>query len=95
MDGYRDRFRYRKLKTNNESHSCFICLFFAASYAYAKQDALIANTDGRKTVSLDGEWRTIVDPYETGYYNYRYQPSKDGYFKDANLNKKRSDRIQF
>lgn len=23
------------------------------------------------SVSLDGEWRTIVDPYETGFYDYR------------------------
>jgi beta-glucuronidase len=31
-------------------------------------------TYGRKTVSLDGQWQTIIDPYETGYYDYRYQP---------------------
>src|SRR5215203_3386625 len=49
----------------------------------AQQTALIANTEGRKTVSLDGRWQYIVDPYESGYYNYRYQPSDNGYFKDA------------
>jgi beta-glucuronidase len=71
-----------------------VCLFFTASYAFAQQNALITNTDGRKTVSLDGEWRTIVDPYETGYYNYRYQPSGDGYFKDAKP-KTKSDLIEY
>jgi beta-glucuronidase len=47
----------------------------------AQQIGLIANTEGRKTVSLDGHWQTIVDPYESGYYNYRYPPSDNGYFK--------------
>src|SRR5688572_29063112 len=49
----------------------------------AQQIDLIANTDGRKTVALDGEWQTIVDPYESGFYDYRYQPSPNGYFKNA------------
>ncbi len=34
----------------------------------------IHNVDGRTTVSLDGTWNAIVDPYENGYYNYRMQP---------------------
>ncbi len=25
----------------------------------------------RETISLNGKWNVIVDPYETGYYNYR------------------------
>lgn len=32
---------------------------------------LITNVAHRHTVSLDGAWQTIVDPYETGYYDYR------------------------
>jgi len=60
----------------------------------AQQTELIANTDGRKTVSLDGQWHTIIDPYETGYYDYRYQPSADGYFKDARP-KTKSDLIEY
>ncbi|NOQ92896.1 MAG: hypothetical protein GQ552_09310, partial [Flavobacteriaceae bacterium] len=28
----------------------------------------------RNTTSLNGTWHYIVDPYETGYYNYRYEP---------------------
>src|SRR5207253_10128626 len=60
----------------------------------AQQTDLIANTDGRKTISLDGQWRTIIDPYETGYYDYRYQPSTDGYFKNAKP-KSPSDLIEY
>ncbi len=60
----------------------------------AQQIDLIANTDGRKTISLDGQWQTIVDPYEAGYYDYRYQPSANGYFKDAKP-KSKSDLIEY
>src|SRR6195256_7115256 len=43
---------------------------------------LITNIDGHRTIDLNGRWQTIIDPYETGYYDYRYQPSPDGYFKN-------------
>ena len=39
-------------------------------------------------MDLDGKWRIIVDPYETGYYDYRRQPydasphPTSGYFLD-------------
>lgn len=48
-----------------------------------EREPLIVNPDGRRVTSLDGEWHTIVDPYENGYYDYRYRPSDDGYFKNA------------
>jgi beta-glucuronidase len=60
----------------------------------AQQIGLIANTEGRTTISLDGQWRTIIDPYESGYYDYRYQPSANGYFKDAKP-KSKSDLIEY
>jgi beta-glucuronidase len=44
---------------------------------------LITNLDGRHTLSLDGRWQIIIDPYENGYYDYRYEPRPDGYFKNA------------
>lgn len=43
---------------------------------------LITNVGGRLTSSLNGRWRTIVDPYETGYYNYRRRPDPNGYFRN-------------
>src|SRR6476660_8263945 len=59
-------------------------LFVLAVATYAQQQTpLITNTEGRHTLSLDGQWRTIIDPYETGYYDYRYEPRLDGYFKNA------------
>ncbi len=47
-------------------------LLLATANAFAQQ-GLIANIAGRKTVSLNGKWQYIVDPYETGFYDYRYQ----------------------
>lgn len=38
----------------------------------------IMNIGGRSTYSLDGTWKTIVDQYENGYYNYRLAPMPDG-----------------
>src|SRR5437868_13963392 len=72
-----------------------ISIFFASvSAGLSQQTGLIENIDGRKTVSLDGQWQTIVDPYETGYYDYRYLPSTNGYFKDAKP-KSKSDLIEY
>jgi beta-glucuronidase len=55
----------------------------------------------RKGVSLDGEWKIIVDPYENGYYNYRYEPfdaenhpSRSAYFMDSKANSP-SDLIEY
>lgn len=39
----------------------------------------IINVAGRNTTSLDGQWKTIVDPFENGYYDYRLNPSDNLY----------------
>ena len=36
----------------------------------------------------------IVDPYESGFYDYRYQPSNNGYFKNAKP-KNKSELIEY
>jgi beta-glucuronidase len=48
------------------------CLFFAQA-----QDNLITNTQGRETISLNGTWYYIIDPYDTGFYDYRYEERKE------------------
>src|ERR1043166_588571 len=72
---------------------CVLLLAFVSG-VQAQQTELITNIEGRKTVSLDGEWKIIIDPYEAGYYDYRYQPSANGYFKDAKP-KTKSDLIEY
>ena len=71
-----------------------ILLLTPVTAVSAQQIGLIANTDGRKTTDLDGQWNTIIDPYESGYYDYRYQPSANGYFKDDKP-KSKSDLIEY
>ncbi len=61
---------------------------------FAQTAPLIINTDNRDCTSLNGKWRTIIDPYEIGYYDYRYMPSNNGFF----LNKKpqsKTDLIEY
>ena len=52
----------------------FSLLFWMiASSLFAQEEALI-NVYNRPYQSLNGQWKYIVDPYESGYYNYRYEP---------------------
>ena len=57
-----------------------------ASAALANQSVL--NPKARLALTLDGKWSAIVDPYDTGYYDYRWQPfdqspaPKSGFFQD-------------
>jgi beta-glucuronidase len=39
----------------------------------AQENKLLGNIPGRKTKSLNGKWQYIVDPYETGFYDYRFK----------------------
>ena len=67
--------------THRVSFRMLLSVVFSISLIQAQQPAL-QNVYHRHSVSLNGAWRIIVDPYETGYYNYRYEPSGDGYFAD-------------
>lgn len=65
------------------------------------QSGFITNISHRSGISLDGKWHYIVDPYETGYYNYRRQPydqleqlNREAYFADA-VQKSKMDRIEY
>ncbi|HUK16858.1 MAG TPA: glycoside hydrolase family 2 TIM barrel-domain containing protein [Bryobacteraceae bacterium] len=53
-----------------------ICVLAGALHAQPVE--LVQNAAARDGLSLNGAWQTILDPYESGYYDYRYQPQKDG-----------------
>lgn len=61
-----------------------VLLFSIGVYS---QDVMI-NISGRDVLTLNGKWNTILDPYENGYYDYRYEPydrnpnPTGGYFLD-------------
>ena len=76
-------------------------LLLAVNPGVNGQAPLVNNTLGRKTFSLNGEWNYIIDPYENGYYNYRYQPFDEmdnpgsgAYFKNAKP-KDKSDLVEY
>jgi beta-glucuronidase len=48
-------------------------LIITAVNLFAQTDLLI-NAYQRESISLNGDWNYIVDPYENGFYNYRYEP---------------------
>ena len=55
----------------------------------------LQNTYGRAGSSLNGEWSAIVDPYDNGYVDYRYQlHTLEGYFANRKPQSK-SDRIEY
>ena len=76
--------RTRRSQTmQNRSGLILAILFLLSTTANGQQPSLISNVEGRHTIDLNGRWQIIIDPYETGYYDYRYQPSNNGYFKNA------------
>ena len=52
----------------------FLTSLITLATASFAQENLIVNTYNRLSTSLNGSWKYIVDPYENGYYNYRYEP---------------------
>ncbi len=44
----------------------------------ARGDAVIADVFARQVTSLNGKWNVIIDPYDTGYFDYRRQPYDAG-----------------
>lgn len=71
-----------------------LSLLVFVPWVQAQEMGLITNTEGRKTISVNGQWQVIVDPYESGFYDYRYQPSNNGYFKNAKP-KNKSELIEY
>jgi beta-glucuronidase len=44
---------------------------------------LLVAVDHRPTISLNGDWHTIVDPYGTGLYTFHGKLRTDGYFMNG------------
>jgi hypothetical protein len=61
----------------------FLLLCTLATVAEAQAVGVLQNVYGRKTTSLNGWWQIIIDPYDAGYYDYRMQPSPNGFFMNA------------
>lgn len=56
-----------------------IVLFASLGYCQSSfaQSPLITDIPSRKNVSLNGKWQYIMDPYETGFYDYRFKERRE------------------
>ena len=68
--------------------------------AIAGEDApapMIINIADRKSVSLDGQWKYLVDQYGIGYYNYRLVPlsDQDSFFADKSFDDDRTKLVEY
>ena len=59
----------------------FVCLLTKA--ADERELPLIQNVQAYESMSLNGEWNYIVDVQEEGYYDYRMNPTRWGFFQNA------------
>ena len=55
---------------------CLSAFGFAADSA----TSLLVGADRRNSISLDGDWHAIVDPYDNGYVDFRMNVRPDGYY---------------
>ncbi len=76
-----------------------LCSFSVAEISSA-EETVLADVFARHVTSLNGKWNVIVDPYDTGYFNYRRQPYDadgqvtGGYALDAHA-KNKSDLVEY
>ncbi|MCE5185596.1 MAG: hypothetical protein LLF76_05665 [Planctomycetaceae bacterium] len=78
-------------------------LTFTGSFLYAatfilsgmlSAEPLPTNIDHRVIYSLNGSWNIIIDPYEIGFYDYRYRENPNGYMKNTKA-KDKSDLVEY
>jgi beta-glucuronidase len=78
----------------------FILLISGTHFSFA-QEKLMTNAFNREATSLNGYWKYIVDPYENGFYNYRYEPFEEqknpgkGAFFTNSKRESKSDLVEY
>ena len=61
-----------------------LCGIVSTSVVYGESALpLIQNVNAYESMSLNGEWNYIVDVQEEGYYDYRMNPTRWGFFQNA------------
>ena len=59
-----------------------LMLLAAVMTAQAEDTPLIGNVLNRQTTSLNGDWHYLVDVQECGYYGYRREKLRNGFFRN-------------
>jgi len=58
-----------------------VILFIGHVFLYSQSaPTVLVDVDHRQSVSLNGDWHFIVDPYATGLYTFHHELRKDGFY---------------
>ena len=63
----------------------FACTLTGQSQETKGLAPLIQNVYGRDHQVLNGYWHYLIDPLETGYFDYRHKPMAEGFFTDKKV----------
>ncbi len=84
-----------------QNYGCLVLFFLGFASSLCAQSHIHTNNYHREYTSLNGSWHYIIDPYENGYYNYRYeafdqqeQPWASAFFLNSKP-KDKSDLIEY
>ena len=69
-------------------------LLMGGPACYPQPVGLVQNPSVRQNLSLNGPWKTIVDPYEAGYYDFHLNPLRDGGLGANRVPVNKSDRLE-
>ncbi len=71
-----------------------ICTIGAVAVAAPPVD-LIQNVAARQNITLNGPWRTLVDPYDNGYFDYRHEPLPGGGWAANRKPQSKSEHVEY
>lgn len=78
---------------NKTSRMLFLLCLLACYVSPMKAQQVLQNVYDRDITILNGNWEIIVDPFDTGYYDYRLN-STNGFFKNLQP-KSKSDLVEY
>jgi len=82
-----DRQLRRNLELRKRLTTTIVCWAALVSHGVCQsiEPTLLVDVDHRKSISLNGDWHTIVDPYGTGLYSFHGEKRSDGFFMDRHF----------
>ena len=78
---------------NKTSRMLFLLCLLACYVSPMKAQQVLQNVYDRDITILNGNWEIIVDPFDTGYYDYRLN-STNGFFRNLQP-KSKSDLVEY
>jgi beta-glucuronidase len=72
----------------------FLTLFIVACFKNIYSQEAFQNVLNRNILSLNGKWNIIIDPYDNGFYDYRFGESPTGFFLNQKP-KDKTDRVEY